>query len=332
VSDRLRSIVSWAVTASLLVVVVVALVTAPDPQVDRARAIGERIRCPVCQGESIAESPSEVARNMMALVEARLAAGRSDQQIFDELLAAYPGSLLDPPAAGATLWLWLLPPLALAVGVAAVASRVRPRPAPLPGAPAGQPPPARTRTRTVLGAAILLTTAAVTLALVGQSRQHTGVPPEATFDPATVSNETMEAVIAANRDNPQINGMRLALANRYFETGDYQRALPHYQAVLENEPDSGQAAAALARLGWMVFDGNNEVELALSLIDQALETVPGDAFALYLKGRVVWCGEGDGPAAAALFEQVLMSPGLDETVRARVWEDLTSAGSGETCM
>ena len=59
----------------------IVTVTAPPPLEDRARAIGSQIRCPVCQGESIADSPSETARNMMDLVRDRVAEGRTDQEI-----------------------------------------------------------------------------------------------------------------------------------------------------------------------------------------------------------------------------------------------------------
>jgi hypothetical protein len=81
----------------------------------------------------------------------------------------------------------------------------------------------------------------------------------------------------------------------------------------------------------MVFDGNGEVDLAVSLLDQALALVPGDPFGLYLKGRVVWCGQGQATAAATLFDQVLATPGLDPEVRGQVETDLAAAGAGETC-
>ncbi|HSL26181.1 MAG TPA: tetratricopeptide repeat protein, partial [Acidimicrobiia bacterium] len=202
-----------------------------------------------------------------------------------------------------------------------------------------QTPETRVRpgTRTLIGGVVLGVAMAAALVAVGQFRQAraedralSGVG-GGPVDPAAVSNETMEAVIAANLDNPEVTGMRLALANRYFEEGDYQDAFPHYQAVLDGEPSAGQAATAYARLGWMVFDGNGEVDLAVSLLDQALALVPGDPFGLYLKGRVVWCGQGQATAAASLFDQVLATPGLDPEVREQVETDLAAAGAGETC-
>ena len=141
----------------------------------------------------------------------------------------------------------------------------------------------------------------------------------------------MEAVIAANVDNPEINGMRLALANRYFEEGAYQSAFVHFEAVLDSDPDATEAAVAYTRLGWMVYDGNGETELGLDLIERGLELVPEDAFALYLKGRIVWCGLAQPAEASSIFEQVLTTAGLDPNVTEQVEADLAAASAGEEC-
>ncbi len=198
------------------------------PADDRAQAIGARIRCPVCQGDSIADSPSESARNMMGLVRTRIEEGRTNDEIIAELLSSYTGALLlDPPAQGATLWLWLAPGAALLAGSIMIWSRFAVQPSGAVSAPSTRSASrASGPSRWVLGAGVLVVAGAIAVATVGQFRQArpddqnlTGVAGEG-FDPDSVSNETMEAVIAANLDNPSINGMRLALAHRYFEEGE----------------------------------------------------------------------------------------------------------------
>jgi tetratricopeptide (TPR) repeat protein len=273
---------------------------------------------------------------MMDLVRTRIDEGRTDDEIIAELLYSYTGALLlDPPVGGATLWLWLTPLAALLTGLVMIWRRFHARPS--PEAAASTPSSTPGRTRWIMGTGLLVLAGAITVATVGQFRQArpedqnlAGVAQDG-FDPDSISNETMEAVIAAQADNPQINGMRLALANRYFDEGDYQNAFAHYQAVLDSEPAAAEAAAAYTRLGWMVYDGNGETDLGLELIDRGLMLVPEDAFALYLKGRVTWCGKGDSEAAAAIFDRVLTTTGLDEEVRSQVSSDLESADSGASC-
>ncbi|CAN5302762.1 hypothetical protein BH18ACT5_BH18ACT5_00200 [soil metagenome] len=326
---------SWLLITLLAVSLAVVVFTMPAAEEDRARAIGSQIRCPVCQGESIIDSPSETARAMMDLVRLRIDEGLSDDAIIAELLRSYGGSLLlDPPASGATLWLWLAPPLALGLGAIMIVRRLRTQPV---ASAEMVVAPKKLSSAWVWGAVVLILGGAVAVATVGQFQQArpndeslAGVA-GAEFDSDAVSNETLEAVVAANADNPAINGMRLALANRYFEEGNYQQAFGHYQTVLDNEPAPGEAANAFTRLGWMVFDGNGEADLGIDLIDQGLDLLPGDAFAIYLKGRIIWCGKDDPVTASDLFSSVLSSAGLDDDVRARVQADLAAAESGESC-
>ena len=147
------------------------------------------------------------------------------------------------------------------------------------------------------------------------------------FDPSRYSNETMEAVIAANADHPQIGGMRLALAARYFQAGDYSGAFTHYRQVLETSPGPGQEAEALSRLGWMAWAGSGEVQLAIDTLDRALLAVPGHPQALYFKAIVLWCGAGQHREAVPLLEEVL------ETLPSEtaVITELASARAGEEC-
>ncbi len=329
-SERTRN---WLI-ASLMVAIAVTTIglvmTAPG-DVDRVEAIGRRIKCPVCQGESIAASPSSMAQDMMDLVAERVAAGDSDEAIVDQLMASFSGAvLLDPPASGATLPLWLAPLAALAVG-ALVIWWWRRHPS---AARDEEEPRARSRLYPILGLALAVGAVVVVASLFVQEGEGaaTGVADLGAQDLENVSNETMEAVIAANADNPQVSGMRLALAERYFEAGDYRSAFPHYLEVAGSPNSSDeQVVAALVRLGWMAWDGNGEADAALGLFDQALEIDPGSTTAMYVKGEVLWCGKGDVAAAEDLFRSVLADPGLGASSRDSVEADLAAMTAGEEC-
>lgn len=330
-SERVRNVASIAAIAAMAVLLVVLVVSSPAES-DRVDQIGSGIKCPVCQGESIANSPAQMARDMMALVEERVAQGVSDAEIVEELLSSYSGAvLLDPPARGSTLLLWLAPLAALAVGMIVIVWwRSHPPARPSAGGETS-------KTRVLVGGLILAGALAGVVVVAGfllQDREgpNAGVANLDNEDLSQVSNETMEAVIAANLDNPQINGMRLTLAERYFEAGDYRGAFPHYLAVADSPQSSdAEATSSLIRLGWMAWDGNGAAETAIGLLDQALVIDPASSTALYLKGQVLWCGMADTDGAARLFTKILDEENLPNDSRTLVQADLDAVENGETC-
>ena len=334
-SERTRNVVYAVVILAMAGVMTLLVITSPT-DVDRVERLGNRIKCPVCQGESIANSPSAMARDMMSVVEERVDQGWTDQEIVDELLASYSGAvLLDPPAAGSTLILWIAPAVALLVGAGVIIWwRRHPgkeRDDDEPG------PPTPSRRRILVGGLILAGAFAGIVVAAGfflQDRDGpgTGVADLGGGDLADVSNETMEAVIEANSGDPQIAGMRLALAERYFGAGDYRAAFPHYLAVADSDSaTSSQVVEALTRLGWMAWDGNGELEAAIGMFDQALAIDSSSSTARYLKGRVLWCGAGEVEQAADLFSQVLEQESLPRDSLAVVEDDFDAVTSGEPC-
>ena len=90
----------------------------PDPAKEaRARDLSRELRCMVCQNQSIDDSDAPLARDLRLLVRERIAAGDSDNQVIDFLVARYGEFvLLKPRFNPHTLLLWLLPPLVLAGG------------------------------------------------------------------------------------------------------------------------------------------------------------------------------------------------------------------------
>ncbi len=81
--------------------------------------------CPVCE-TTLDQSSSPVAERMKTFIRVRIAAGDSEQEIKDTLVAQFgPGVLAEPPGGGFGLLAWLLPLAALAGGAVAVALLVR---------------------------------------------------------------------------------------------------------------------------------------------------------------------------------------------------------------
>lgn len=79
----------------------------PDERVER---IGKQLRCPVCRGVPISDSPAKLAVEMMEVVRAQVAAGKSDEEIFKYFEERYgEWALLSPKAEGMNLLIWILP-------------------------------------------------------------------------------------------------------------------------------------------------------------------------------------------------------------------------------
>ena len=84
---------------------------------DAVRRVALQLQCPVCEGQSVADSPSGLATDMKAVIRQRILAGATDQQILDEFVASYGDSILaEPPKHGISLGVWLGPVLGVLLG------------------------------------------------------------------------------------------------------------------------------------------------------------------------------------------------------------------------
>jgi cytochrome c-type biogenesis protein CcmH len=113
----LLAFVCWVWSASPIHAVQPDEIMSDPVKESRARDLSRELRCMVCQNQSIDDSEAPLARDLRLLVRERIAAGDSDAQVIDFLVARYGEFvLLKPRLEPHTLLLWLLPPLALAGG------------------------------------------------------------------------------------------------------------------------------------------------------------------------------------------------------------------------
>jgi cytochrome c-type biogenesis protein CcmH len=76
----------------------------------RTHEIALELRCVVCQNLSVADSPSDLAKEMRALVREQVAMGKSRQEVLDYFTSRYGEYvLLSPPKRGFNLLVWGLP-------------------------------------------------------------------------------------------------------------------------------------------------------------------------------------------------------------------------------
>jgi cytochrome c-type biogenesis protein CcmH len=113
-----------AVSAALLVLLSLlplSLHAEPADPEAQVREIAQQLRCPVCQGLSVADSPSELAHEMRTLVREQLQQGKTPAEVLDYFVQRYgEWILLAPPKRGFNLVIWVLPFALLPVGAMAV--------------------------------------------------------------------------------------------------------------------------------------------------------------------------------------------------------------------
>jgi cytochrome c-type biogenesis protein CcmH len=89
-------------------------------------AVAARLRCVVCQNLSVADSPSEMANQMRAIIRERLARGETPEQVIAYFVDRYgEWILLTPTARGFNLLVWIMPAVALTTGLVVVAFLLR---------------------------------------------------------------------------------------------------------------------------------------------------------------------------------------------------------------
>lgn len=130
--DR-RNVLVWLIVPLIAVAVLVVGLwpgneSVPDPEA-RAYNLAVRLKCPICAGESLAGSQTDLAQDLRARIEDEIAAGSTDDEIIAMFVASYGEQvLLDPPSTGWGAALWALPlGVLIAGGVAIIGLRRKDR-------------------------------------------------------------------------------------------------------------------------------------------------------------------------------------------------------------
>lgn len=136
--------------------------------------------------------------------------------------------------------------------------------------------------------------------------------------PAAISDAELEAVV---EDSPGVIGMRLALAQRYADRGDYEGAAEHYAAVLRRDPGN---AVAQAHFGWLLLQLGRPAE-AMEWVDRALAAPQPPLEALWFRANIQLHGLDDPAGALATLERMRRRD-LPPTVARQVDELAATAG------
>lgn len=83
----------------------------------RVHNVASQLKCPICQGESVADSPSLISQQMRSVIRQQLQSGKSEQQVIQYFVDRYGSQIVwSPPWQGFTLLAWLVPIALLLAG------------------------------------------------------------------------------------------------------------------------------------------------------------------------------------------------------------------------
>jgi cytochrome c-type biogenesis protein CcmH len=109
---------------ALAVALVALVLAAPAAASERHPSLGElegQLMCPICEGETLAQSDSPAAQRIKAYVQLRISQGATRSQIKRELVDQWGTRILAaPPRHGFDLLAWLLPIVGVLVGAAVI--------------------------------------------------------------------------------------------------------------------------------------------------------------------------------------------------------------------
>jgi len=279
----------------------------PKTNADRVRALAEDFACPVCAGQSVAESDVPVAREIRRQMAVWVDEGRSDAFIRDRLVAAYDVDIdYNPSGSGITGLVWVLPVLAGGGIAAVVVGMLRSDRRPARDTP--QPPTAvrrRRRNAAVWTVAVVVVAGAAGL-LVARSSGSRGSDGSITGE---IRVTTRELIFEAQ--------------SRLGE-GDIEGAIAAYDEALELQPSS---AEALTYRGWLT-SRRGDPDTAVVYLDDAIAVDPAYPDARLFRA-IVALDQGDGSGAAselAVFDSLDPPPYAEDLLaQARVRERVTEA-------
>lgn len=113
----------FVMTALLALILFSSAAFAAEKSIDdRVNEIAYHLMCPVCQGQSVAESNSNLANDMRMIIRKQLEEGKTNQEVLDYFVKRYGDSILSsPPTKGINWLLWIMPGVAVALGAVGIA-------------------------------------------------------------------------------------------------------------------------------------------------------------------------------------------------------------------
>ena len=279
----------------------------PKTNADRVRALADDFACPVCAGQSVAESDVPVARTIRRQIAVWVDEGRSDTYIRDQLVAAYDADIdYNPSGSGVTGLVWILPLLA-GGGIAAVLVVMLRSDRSTEQTAAEPSTAARRRWRNAAAwTVVVVAVAGAAGVLVARSSGSRSTDGSITGEIRTTSRELIFE------------------AQSRLGEGDMDGAIAAYDEALDLQPSNVEA---LTYRGWLT-SRQGDLASAVGYLDDAIAVDPAYPDARLFRA-IVALEEGDGAGAArelAVFDSLDPPPYAEQLLaQARVRERVSEA-------
>ena len=277
-----RRVVSWTAAAAVAAAAFIYGAVDEGPprtNADRVHAVAQNFACPVCAGQSVAESDVPVAREIRRQIAVWVDEGRGDDYIRDQLVAAYDADIdYNPSGSGVTSLVWILPVVAAAGGAALLVTMLRPgrRSARTSSTVVRRGSKARVVLAWTAAVVLIAGAAGVLVARFSGSRGDDG---SITGD---IRNTTRELIFEAQR---------------LLRDGDADAAIAAYDEALELQPSN---AEALAYRGWLASRSGGDLIEAARYLDDAIAVDPDYADARLFRAIVALESQDAARAASEM--------------------------------
>ena len=337
----------WGPWLALVVVAVAALAigvprTGGRPSLDaQVQHLSSQVLCPVCHGETVAQSEAAPSVEIRNEIRAGLQKGEPANRILASIVASYgPGILEKPQAKGISVLVWVLPVIGFVLGAAGLLwvlfrGRARgdrpagpagaevllqdppasPEPAPAAAAPAA-PEPAPTVSRRRSWARVAVASVGLVLIAGGASwvvaaSSGTRLPGEEITGQSLGPEQLAAALQSAQTDESR---------------NDVADAIKQYQKVLASQPDQVQA---LTGEGWLLAGTGQPALLqqGLGLLQHAEKAQPDYAPAHIYRGLALLSERDYGDSVPELQWYLAHDP--DPQLVPQVKTALSQAEAGE---
>lgn len=265
-SDAVLAVAMLVVLGATLLA---ALGLRPPTLAERSRQLESELRCPVCQGLSIADSPAQLAVEMRRVVAAQLASGASDADVRAYFIERYGRWIvLTPDPSGTNLLLWALPGLTLIGGAATLVARSRRRRRRVVVGSTDDTAAPRPRPQAIaLAVGIVFAAVAIPLVVAVVPRS---LGQEITGRPAAQAAPLIADLEARVAADPTDVGSLVALGDSYVAADRTADAADAFGRALKTSPDD---VGALVGLGGLLLAAGRP-DGALPLVDRAATVSP----------------------------------------------------------